>query len=49
MGGMPSKSVGISSSRIVDCEHVENPYDTAGCAPLSLALCFQAADHASIG
>ena len=38
MGGQPSKSTGISSSRVVDCEHVPNPYDTAGCAlPASAA------------
>ena len=49
MGGMPSKSVGISSSRIVDCEHVENPYDTAGCARFSWPYAARAADHASIG
>eukprot|EP01044_Picomonas_judraskeda_P009918 COSAG03_NODE_1244_length_4484_cov_12.880046_2_plen_476_part_00 len=30
MGAHPSKSAGISSSRVVDCEHVPNPYDKAG-------------------
>ena len=30
MGAHASKSTGISSSRVVECEHVPNPYDTAG-------------------